>query len=97
MLGHALGLPWAVAAVLGAAVSPPDPVAASAVAGRLQLPDRLVTLLEGEGQFNDATALVIYQFSVMAVVAGGVTIAEVGLGLLVAVAGRSRWAWSAAG
>ena len=58
VVGHALGLPWAVAAVLGAVVSPPDPVAASAVASRLHLPPRLVTLLEGEGQFNDATALV---------------------------------------
>lgn len=87
VVGHALGLPWAVAAVLGAVVSPPDPVAASAVAGRLHLPPRLVTLLEGEGQFNDATALVIYQLSVMAVVVGGVTIAEVGLDLVVAVAG----------
>ncbi len=87
LVGHALGLPWAVAAVLGAVVSPPDPVAASAVASRLRLPPRLVILLEGEGQFNDATALVLYQLSVMAVVAGGVTIAEVGLGLLVAVVG----------
>ncbi len=87
VVGHALGLPWAVAAVLGAVVSPPDPVAASAVASRLHLPPRLVTLLEGEGQFNDATALVIYQLSVMAVVAGGVTIGEVGLSLVVAVAG----------
>ena len=85
--GHALGLPWAVAAVLGAVVSPPDPVAASAVASRLHLPPRLVTLLEGEGQFNDATALVIYQLSVMAVVAGGVTAGEIGLSLLVAVGG----------
>jgi monovalent cation/hydrogen antiporter len=86
-VGHALGLPWAVAAVLGAIVSPPDPVAASAVASRLHLPHRLVTLLEGEGQFNDATALVIYQLSVMAVVAGGVTAGQIGLGLVVAVLG----------
>ena len=87
VVGHLLGLPWAVAAVLGAVVSPPDPVAATAVAGRLRLPTRLVTVLEGEGQFNDATALVLYQLSVMAVVAGGVTVAEVGLGLVVAVVG----------
>lgn len=82
-----LGVPWAVAAVLGAVVAPPDPVAATAVAGRLHLPSRLVTILEGEGQFNDATALVLYQLSVMAVVAGGVTVGQVGLGLLVAVGG----------
>jgi|tagenome__1003787_1003787.scaffolds.fasta_scaffold20904686_2 Na+/H+ antiporter len=87
VVAHALGLPWAVAAVLGAVVSPPDPVAASAVAGRLRLPPRLVTILEGEGQFNDATALVLYQLSVTAVVAGGVTVAQVGLGLFVAVVG----------
>ncbi|WP_164704500.1 Na+/H+ antiporter [Blastococcus litoris] len=87
VVAHALGLPWAVAAVLGAVVSPPDPVAASAVAGRLRLPPRLVTVLEGEGQFNDATALVLYQLSVMAVVAGGVTVTQVAAGLVVAVLG----------
>ena len=87
VVGHALGLPWAVAVVLGGVVAPPDPVAASAVASRLHLPPRLVTLLEGEGQFNDATALVVYQLSVMAVVAGGVSVGEVGVGLLLAVGG----------
>ncbi|GAA2001915.1 Na+/H+ antiporter [Nakamurella flavida] len=87
VVGHALGLPWAVAAVLGAVVSPPDPVAASAVASRVHLPQRLVTLLEGEGQFNDATALVIYQLSVTAVLVGGVTVGQIGLGLVVAVVG----------
>ncbi len=87
VVAHLLGLPWAVAAVLGAVVSPPDPVAASAVAGRLHLPPRLVTILEGEGQFNDATALVLYQLSVAAVVAGSVTVGDIGLGLLLAVPG----------
>ncbi len=87
VVAHLLGLGWGVAAVLGAVVSPPDPVAASAVAGRLRLPTRLVTILEGEGQFNDATALVLYQVAVVAVVAGGVSIAQVGLVFLVAVAG----------
>jgi len=87
VVGHLLGLPWAVAIVLGGIVAPPDPVAATAVASRLHLPPRLVTVLEGEGQFNDATALVIYQLSVMAVVAGGVSVAQVGVGLLVAVVG----------
>jgi Na+/H+ antiporter len=87
VVAHLLGLSWAVAIVLGGIVAPPDPVAATAVASRLHLPPRLVTILEGEGQFNDATALVIYQLSVMAVVTGGVGVAEVGLGLLIAVAG----------
>jgi monovalent cation/hydrogen antiporter len=87
LIGHAFGLPWAVAVALGAIVAPPDPVAASAVAGRLRLPQRLVTVLEGEGQFNDATALVIYQQSLTAVVAGSVTVLAVGRGLAVAVLG----------
>ncbi|WP_299951371.1 Na+/H+ antiporter [uncultured Modestobacter sp.] len=87
VVGHALGLPWAVAIVLGGIVAPPDPVAATAVAKRLNLPPRLVTILEGEGLFNDATALVIYQLSVMAVVAGGVSVAEIGWGLATAVLG----------
>jgi monovalent cation/hydrogen antiporter len=87
VVAHALGLPWAVAAVLGAVVSPPDPVAATAVAGRLHLPHRLVAVLEGEGQFNDATALVAYQLSVAAVVTGSVSAGDVGIGLLLAVGG----------
>lgn len=86
-VGHAMGLSWSVAVVLGAVVSPPDPVAATAVASRLHLPPRLVTILEGEGQFNDATALVIYQLSLQAVVVGGVTVVQVGTGLVLAVAG----------
>src|SRR3954452_19656574 len=43
--GRPLGLPWAVAVVLGGIVAPPDPVAATAVASRLHLPPRLVTVL----------------------------------------------------
>jgi monovalent cation/hydrogen antiporter len=64
-LAHSvLGMPWAVAVVLGAVVSPPDPVAAVAVAGRLGLPRRIVTILEGEGLLDDATALVVYRMGV---------------------------------
>jgi monovalent cation/hydrogen antiporter len=66
----ALGLPWAVAVVLGAIVAPPDPVAAVAVAGRIGLPRRIVTILEGEGLLNDATALVVYRMAVAAAVTG---------------------------
>ncbi len=73
LVGHGMGLPWAAAWVLGAIVSPPDPVAATAVARRLRLPHRLVTILEGEGMFNDATALVAYQVAVAATVTGTVT------------------------
>jgi Na+/H+ antiporter len=88
VLAHTvLGLPWTVAAVLGAIVSPPDPVAAVAVAGRLGLPRRLVTILEGEGLLNDATALVIYRMGVAAAVSGTFSVIEAGGELLVSAAG----------
>ncbi len=64
------GLPWAVAFVLGAAISPPDAVAATSIASRLGIPRRLVTVLEGEGVVNDATALTAYKFATAAAVTG---------------------------
>ena len=65
-----LGWPWSVAFVLGAIVSPPDVVAPLAIARRLGLPRRLLVVLEGEGLANDATALILYRFAVVAVTAG---------------------------
>ncbi|HVG51779.1 MAG TPA: Na+/H+ antiporter [Xanthobacteraceae bacterium] len=62
-----LGMPWAVGFVLGAIVSPPDAVAPLSIIRRLQLPHRLVVVLEGEGLANDATALILYRFAVIAV------------------------------
>jgi monovalent cation/hydrogen antiporter len=62
-----LGLPWPVGFVLGAIVSPPDPVAPLSIARRLHLPKRLLVVLEGEGLANDATALVLYRFAIAAV------------------------------
>jgi len=63
-------LPVGTAFALGAVVAPPDPVAVSAMANRLGLPRRLVAVLEGEGLFNDVTAVVIYDVAVQAVVTG---------------------------
>jgi monovalent cation/hydrogen antiporter len=85
VVAHAVGLGWKPAWVLGAIVSPPDPVAATAVARRLRLPQRLVSVLEGEGMFNDATALVIYKVAVVAAVTGGFSVTSLGLDLLLAV------------
>jgi CPA1 family monovalent cation:H+ antiporter len=86
-VAHAAGLPWGPAWVLGAVVAPPDPVAATAVARRLRLPQGLVTILEGEGMFNDATALVLYAVAVEATVNGHVGGALVAERLVVAVLG----------
>ncbi|WP_084478958.1 Na+/H+ antiporter [Nocardia jejuensis] len=63
-------VPIGAAVVLGAVVAPPDPVAFSALAGKLGLPRRLVSVMEGEGLFNDVTAIVIYSVAVQAVVSG---------------------------
>jgi Na+/H+ antiporter len=78
---HALihGLPWAAAFALGAIVSPTDPLAATAIARRLGVPRRLVTLVEGESLVNDATALVAYRIAVAAAVGGGFVAWQAGL------------------
>src|SRR5690606_11825689 len=69
---HAWNPAVAVAAgvVLGALVAPPDPVAATSMAGGLGLPRRLIVTLGGEGLFNDVTAIVIYTVGIQAVVTG---------------------------
>lgn len=56
--------------VLGAIISPPDAVAASAVLKNVRVPKRLSTILEGESLVNDASGLVAYHFAVLAVVTG---------------------------
>ena len=65
-----LGLSWPEGFVLGAIVSPPDAVAPLAVARRMRIPRRILVILEGEGLANDATALVLYRFAVVAVSVG---------------------------
>lgn len=68
VVGHALGLAWGPAWVLGAAVAPTDATATAAL-GRL-FPSRQVTILRAESLINDGTALVIYGVAV------GVTVGE---------------------
>lgn len=64
------GLPWPAAVALGAIVSPPDAVAATAIVSRLPVPRRVITVLEGESLVNDASALVLYRTAVAAAVTG---------------------------
>jgi monovalent cation/hydrogen antiporter len=64
------GLPWSAAFALGAIVSPPDAVAATAIFRRLGVPHRIHAIVEGESLVNDATALVALQFAVAALVTG---------------------------
>ena len=65
-----IGLPWDVGFLLGAIVAPPDVVAPLAIARKLGLPRRILVVLEGEGLANDATALILYRFAVVAISTG---------------------------
>ncbi len=89
VVGHALvpGLTWPAALVLGSIVSSTDAVAATAIAERLRLPERIVTILEGESMANDPASLVAYRFAVMAVVIGAFSLGQVGIQLVLAVIG----------
>ena len=80
------GIGWAAAIAIGAVVAPPDAVAATAVAKRIGLPRRVVTILEGESLLNDATALVALRTAV-AFLAGSLTFVEVGLDFVRAAGG----------
>jgi monovalent cation/hydrogen antiporter len=80
------GVPWWTAIAIGAVVAPPDAVAATAIGRRIGLPRRIVTILEGESLFNDATALVALRTAVAAG-AGGVHFWTVGSDFLVASIG----------
>src|SRR2546427_7623260 len=73
---HFMDLPLDAGFVLGAIISPPDAIAATAIADRLRVPRRIVTILEGESLVNDATALVAYRFAVAAVVTGSFSLAR---------------------
>lgn len=91
------GLSLPVALVLGAVVAPPDAVAATAIARKLGLPNRITTILQGESLVNDATAITAYKVALAAVVgtsagwAGGIaefllaSVGGVGVGLLLMV------------
>jgi CPA1 family monovalent cation:H+ antiporter len=82
-----VGLPWGVAFVLGAIVSPTDAIAATSVAQRLGVPRRIVTILEGESLVNDATGIVAYRVAGAAVVTGAFSVWEAGLQFVVGAAG----------
>jgi len=76
-------LPLAAAFVLGAIISPPDAVAATAITQRIRVPRRIVTILDGESLVNDATALVAYRFGIAALVTGSFSLANASVRFLV--------------
>ncbi|MFF4421226.1 Na+/H+ antiporter [Streptomyces sp. NPDC001549] len=91
------GLTVPVALVLGAVIAPPDAVAATAIARKLRLPNRITTILQGESLVNDATAITAYKVALAAAVgvsagwAGGIeefllaSVGGIAVGLLLMV------------
>ncbi|MGY0487065.1 Na+/H+ antiporter [Streptomyces sp. WG-D5] len=88
------GLPVAAAVALGALVAPPDPVAATAVAGQLGLPRRMVSILEGEGLFNDVTAIVLYHVAIAAAVSGTFSLPHAALELVLSAVVAVAVGWA---
>src|SRR3984893_14067613 len=86
-----LGLAWPVGFVLGAIVSPPDAVAPLSIARRMQLPRRILFVLEGEGLANDATALIVYRFAIVAVSAGAFSFGKAAGVFVAIIAGELVW------
>ncbi len=80
-------LGWASAFALGAIVSPPDAIAAEATFERFRVPRRVLVILSGEGLVNDATALVIYRFAIVAALTGAFSLANAALSFVVVALG----------
>lgn len=71
------GIAVPLALMLGAMVAPPDPVAVEAVAGPAKMPRRLLSMLQTEGLFNDAVAIVLFSAALSALTGTG----TLGLGI----------------
>ena len=63
-------MPWAAAFTLGAIISPTDTAVTASVLGRLRIPPRVVTVIEGESLVNDASGLVLYRVAIAAAMTG---------------------------
>jgi monovalent cation/hydrogen antiporter len=64
------GFNWVMGFALGAVVAPTDAIAATSIARRIGLPQRIVDVLEGESLINDASALLAFEFGVAMLVNG---------------------------
>jgi monovalent cation/hydrogen antiporter len=86
---YLIGLPWNVGFLLGAIVAPPDVVAPLAIVRRLGIPRRILVVLEGEGLANDATALILYRFAVLAITTGSFSLSKATGAFFAIVAGEA--------
>lgn len=79
---------WPLAFILGAVIAPPDDVVIVAVAEKIKLPHKIITILESEGMLNDATALILFRFSLVALVTHQFSVVNASLSFVVVVIGE---------
>ncbi len=90
---HALipELGWPLSFVLGAVISPPDDVAIVSVAEKIRLPNRVISILQGEGLLNDAAALILFRLALAAVFASQISITQGILSFFVLILGEAAY------
>lgn len=81
------GMSWPAGLLLGAIISPTDSVAAISITKGLPLAPRIISILEGESLVNDASGLVAYRYTIVAVMAGNFVFWQAGLNFLWVIAG----------
>ncbi|WP_426232019.1 Na+/H+ antiporter [Pararhizobium sp. DWP3-4] len=91
VLNTLFGIDWLIGLLLGAIIAPPDAVAPMAIVKRLVVPDRLVTIIEGEGLVNDATALILIGFTVSALQGGDLSLLSAAGRFTLIVVGEIAW------
>jgi monovalent cation/hydrogen antiporter len=89
-------MPWAAAIALGAIVAPPDAAAATAILRSVNLPYRMLKILEGESLLNDASALLIYRVATGAVAAGHLSWGQFAPSILIALVGSLAFGYGCA-
>jgi monovalent cation/hydrogen antiporter len=86
-----MDLPWPIGFLLGAIVSPPDAIAPLSIARRMEIPRRIIVILEGEGLANDATALILYRFAIGAISLGVFSLGQAAGMFAAIVIGELLW------
>lgn len=81
------GMSWALSFVLGAILSATDAVAAVSITKGLGIPEKTITILEGESLINDASALVAYRFAVATAMGSAFVIWKATLNFFLLLAG----------
>ncbi len=85
---------WSLALLLGSLVAPPDDVAIVSIAEKIRMPARVVTILEGEGMFNDAAALILFRFSLAAIATNTFSIPAAVTDFVVVIVGETLYGFA---